>query len=477
MKPLQTPWALPSSFFPWVVASGIALMIARRGYRKQSLSLSGALAAFAVGFLSLGSSLLTGVVLLAFYFSGSAFTRYKSTVKAHLDLEHKPGGGQRNVIQVFATAGFGTAILLLRLARFGFAGPLAPYWVFALPREPGALAVQLLSRPISWLTLPPPVFDALLLLAYVGSFSTVCGDTWASELGVLSRRPPILLTDLLLRCRLRRVPRGTNGGVSGWGTVMSAAGGTFIGLIAYVITATRPALECAGALRGSQHHPPHVAPPPCQLAFAVAPFPERPLAADSSDLMIVPLLWLVPLGLAAGVVGSVIDSVLGAVLQRSWVQTVSGKATARLPPGAVVLPAAKTPSEAAIAELAQLPFTAALGDAAQAAAAAKGGQAASGGHSHVAALPVPASSSGATAVHAVEGEGLRHRGSAGAAGNARKAAGSARGGESRNEDTAHPFAVICGHDLCSNETVNLLSASMTGVLTAAAAAGLVSVLS
>lgn len=51
------------------------------------------------------------------------------------------------------------------------------------------------------------------------------GDTLASELGILSKSPPLLITTF------KRVPPGTNGAMSVLGTTVSILGGGFIGLI------------------------------------------------------------------------------------------------------------------------------------------------------------------------------------------------------------------------------------------------------
>ena len=50
------------------------------------------------------------------------------------------------------------------------------------------------------------------------------GDTLASELGILSKSPPLLITTF------KRVPPGTNGAMSVLGTVVSILGGGLIGL-------------------------------------------------------------------------------------------------------------------------------------------------------------------------------------------------------------------------------------------------------
>lgn len=76
----------------------VALGMAWTGWRKSSLSASGALAALAVGAGTLGASYRGGVTLLAFFFASSLLTRLGDEEKA-VDEEHK-AGGQRDWKQV-----------------------------------------------------------------------------------------------------------------------------------------------------------------------------------------------------------------------------------------------------------------------------------------------------------------------------------------------------------------------------------------
>lgn len=107
-------------------------------------------------------------------------------------------------------------------------------------------------------------------LGYLSSISCSCGDTWASEVGsAVGGTPRLIIT-------LQTVPRGTNGGVTIVGLVCSLAGGLFIGTSYYIAL----------------------------LLFA---------ATDSCT----PQWTVVFIAGMAGVLGSIIDSILGATLQYS----------------------------------------------------------------------------------------------------------------------------------------------------------------
>ncbi|CAG0893267.1 unnamed protein product [Cyprideis torosa] len=120
-----------------------------------------------------------------------------------------------------------------------------------------------------------------LALALVGSLACTTGDTWASELGsVLQTTRPRLITTL------RTVPRGTNGAVTLGGLIMSALGGALLGTMYYLLLLFRLSSYTLAS-----------APPQINLVFV---------------------------GALAGVVGSLIDSFLGATVQLSALDETTG---------------------------------------------------------------------------------------------------------------------------------------------------------
>ena len=180
-----------------IVATALATLLAYHGHRKKSLSKSGAAAAFAVGFFSFLASYRFGVTLILFYQSSSSLTKYKSEIKKKIESDFKEGG-QRDYVQVLSCSILATILALVYMVM---EGEDAPVDFTGHQRR------------------------SFLLCAYLGHYACCNGDTWASELGVLNKGAPRLVTT-----PWRKVPAGTNGGMSTVGTAASLAGGLFIGV-------------------------------------------------------------------------------------------------------------------------------------------------------------------------------------------------------------------------------------------------------
>ena len=202
------------------------------GYWKRALSRSGAIAAALVGTLVFGvGGWAWGILLVAFFVASSGLSFYNPRQKAEVAAEKFDKGSRRDWAQVMANGGWATL-----------------------------LALMMWQQATSW-----------LFVAFVGTMATVTADTWATELGTLSRTPPRLITNG------RIVQPGTNGGISALGTLAALAGGTFIGTLAYLLA------QWGGA-----------------------------------PLMTLDAFWLPSIGALSGLAGAMTDSLLGATVQHVY---------------------------------------------------------------------------------------------------------------------------------------------------------------
>ena len=180
----------------------ISMVIVAIAYWRRSLSVSGALGALVVGTLIFGlGGPAWGVMLGVFFVTSSVLSHFKEREK-RAAAEKFEKGHTRDIGQVLANGGLGMLIALL-----------------------------------SWL-IPHPGWFPL----FIGVMATVNADTWATELGTLSKRPPRLITTG------RVVDVGTSGGVSFLGTTVSFLGGMLIGLIAGWLG--EEGAECGGLVVG-----------------------------------------------------------------------------------------------------------------------------------------------------------------------------------------------------------------------------------
>ncbi|KIM64503.1 hypothetical protein SCLCIDRAFT_1213330 [Scleroderma citrinum Foug A] len=254
-----------------VIPFAVATLLAVNGARTGKLAPSGAATAFVVGFLVFTAPVRAiGISFTVFYLLASWATKYGNKRKAQLE-EGFQDAGYRSGWQVLcnSTAGFLAAIFW----SVTFTPNVLPWSFF-----PPGLALS--SGPpydgASWCPLSATISDGLsraLLYVVLGKFACCLGDTLASELGILSRSPPILITTL------KPVPPGTNGAISLGGTLASAAGGWIIGL----------------------------------TLFTSLVVENRACRAEWADILPSLMFW----GTVAGLFGSMLDTLLGATLQRT----------------------------------------------------------------------------------------------------------------------------------------------------------------
>ena len=199
----------------------------------------GFLASLAVGYpILLGGGWRWFVIVATFFVLGVAFTWYRYEYKKSIGSAQEKGG-TRNWPNILANGGVAA---LLGLGEF-LGGGL--------------------------------VFSVL----YVGAVSAAASDTVATELGLLNRAPPRLVTD-----PRRVVSPGTSGGVSPMGIAGTILASLLIGAVAALL----------GVASGLQ-----------------APY-------------------VVAVSVAGGVVGSLADSVAGATFQRKSYCTICGKPSENL---------------------------------------------------------------------------------------------------------------------------------------------------
>lgn len=214
------------------------LLISFLAYRKQSLTLSGAFFAF---FLTIGLYISGGITFLApllmFFLSSSFFTKLKTREKEVLEKALYDKGGTRDHVQVLANTG----------AAFLFA--VIYYFM------PG-------QNPV---------------IAYFVAIAACNADSWASEIGIMSRTAPFSIISF------KPVQRGMSGGVTWLGLFSSACGAVFISGVYFV------------------------------FMFLSVPFINLLMACTVIALF--------------GFAGSIFDSVLGAVFQPAYLDGSTGKLT------------------------------------------------------------------------------------------------------------------------------------------------------
>ncbi|KAI2464826.1 integral membrane protein DUF92-domain-containing protein [Annulohypoxylon bovei var. microspora] len=190
-----------------IIAVPATLALVYRAYSHNSLT---PLGIFAAALTAIAHAVhpwnLPFVLLCVFFLAGTRVTKIKADVKAGLTLHSQGstgGEGPRTHVQVLANSLMASILTLLH-------------------------AYQLHVRRdtvVSHGEIPQGSFcyrwgGDVLVVGIIANYAAVSADTFSSELGILSRSAPRLITSW----SLRKVPRGTNGGVTVWGLVAGLLG-------------------------------------------------------------------------------------------------------------------------------------------------------------------------------------------------------------------------------------------------------------
>lgn len=172
----------------FLVGLTFSFLIAFVAYKKASLNKSGCLAATVLGTgIYYFGGLWFSIIMISFFISSSILTKFKNNNKESLEKLNEKGG-KRDYMQVFANGGVGLIISVL-------------YYFYQSP---------------------------VFLLAYAVSFAEATADTWASEVGVLSKSKPINILNF------KPLEKGMSGGISILGTTFAFLGASFISFIYFI---------------------------------------------------------------------------------------------------------------------------------------------------------------------------------------------------------------------------------------------------
>lgn len=225
-----------------VLGAVLALIVAAVTYRLRLLTLDGALAAFLLGWVVFGlGGWEWAVILMTFFVSSSGLSLIFKKRKNQAEKMYAKGG-TRDFGQVLANGGLAGICVLLHAA---FPASIIPW------------------------------------AGFCAALAAANADTWATELGVLNRRQPVLIVSG------KAVEAGTSGAVSLVGSLSAAAGAALIAILARVL------------------------------------LPEEVMVPNTFKLIVFIVF--------AGLTGSFVDSLLGATLQAIYFCPTCQKETEKHP--------------------------------------------------------------------------------------------------------------------------------------------------
>ncbi|KAM7195454.1 hypothetical protein V8F20_007513 [Naviculisporaceae sp. PSN 640] len=268
-----------------IYAVPATLALVYRAHSRKSLTPGGIFAAVLTAIAhAVHPWNLPFVLLIVFFLAGTRVTHVKENIKSTLTVHSRGtsgGEGPRTHVQVLANSLTASIFSLLHayqlhLRQQRILGQIASGDGSGNGGDAGSLC-------FAW-------GGDLLVIGIIANYACVAADTFSSELGILSKGQPRLITSLTFR----KVPRGTNGGVSAIGLAAGLLGSMVI-VITSVLFLPFCREDIAGKLGGG------------------------PSWTDGQFRVFL-------LGLTVwGFLGSVVDSILGGLFQASVKDTRSGK--------------------------------------------------------------------------------------------------------------------------------------------------------
>ncbi|MGB9659890.1 MAG: DUF92 domain-containing protein [Nitrososphaerales archaeon] len=230
---------MPSSVIELIVYFLVVITFGLIAFKAKAVDFGGFIASIFIGYMILlGGGWYWFLIMLVFFTITTQFTKFKYDYKERLGFAQEKGG-VRSWPNVLANGG---AAAFFSVMEFRFGG--------------GIYAV-----------------------AFLGAVASATADTLATEVGLLSKKEPRLITNLK-----KKVPVGTSGGITPLGTMAAFFASFIIGITATILN----------------------------------------IIGEASPIKI---LTIVTLG---GIIGSISDSILGATIQRKGLCENCGKMTESL---------------------------------------------------------------------------------------------------------------------------------------------------
>ncbi|TKX19727.1 integral membrane-like protein [Elsinoe australis] len=191
------------------LAFGTTLLLVSYSTWHSKLTPTGIATAFVTALLHISfPSPLPFASLVTFFLAGTIATRVGKAVKSGFTVSSTGGSGAegpRNAVQVLANSGPASLFIVA-----AFAAPYLGVDVFAGAQGKGKGGDEAVVQRV--------VFGAAC------AYAAAAADTLSSELGILAKGSPFLIVP-----PFRKVPRGTNGGVTVVGLGAGLLGGAVIG--------------------------------------------------------------------------------------------------------------------------------------------------------------------------------------------------------------------------------------------------------